>query len=466
MQAHEQEQEREQEQDQEQEQEQSMRGHVHNPRYNRPIRQMRGRASSGLRIGWLILNAFAVLFSPSLLVASNLSDAARLLGDRIAAVTGPGAIALDVSNRSSLDERSVRDVRSALEAQLRVQGIKTIEADQAMGTVTVLLSESLREYVWTAQVAVGTDRPRVVMVSLPRSLPSAAAASALPVTLKKTFLFSQEQAILDAAVIAVPGAANGGALATSPTAELGNGARLLLLDATRVAVYRQQAGRWEPETSLPITHARIFPRDTRGRLVLRRDHLFDAYLPGTVCRSTAAMPLTLSCTPSEEPWPLTPDDNGVRAFFAPTRNFFTGTLSPGIGKLSIVPAFYSAADLPRSSYTLWVLAAVDGSVHVIDGFTDQATRGGRAGSDIASVRSNCGVGAQVLVSDAGDPVRDALRAFEIPDREPVAVSAPFEFEGKITALWPEADRTNAVAIVKRADTGWYEANRISISCSN
>ena len=37
-------------------------------------------------------------------------------------------------------------------------------------------------------------------------------------------------------------------------------------------------------------------------------------------------------TELDDPWPLTPDDGSVRAFYAASRNFFTGALSPGIGK--------------------------------------------------------------------------------------------------------------------------------------
>ncbi len=445
-----------------------MPGPPHIARYNQRIRHMLARASSGLRIGFphslflVLLRLGALLFGalllPSSLFASNLGDAARQLADRIAAVSGPGTVALDVTNRSSLDDKSVREIRSALQAQLGMQGVRTAATpDQSIGSVNVVLSESLREYVWTAEISIGSDSPRVVLVSLAREHSTALLSSVLPITLKKTFLFAQEQPILDAALVDMPGAA-----------------RLLVLDATRVAAYRQQSGHWELETALPISSTKNFPRDTRGRLLLRRDHLFDAYLPGTFCRSSAAAPLRLDCSASDDPWPLTPEDSGVsgvnlpvvRAFFAPARNFFTGALSPGIGKISNVPSFYSAAALPRSNYTLWVLAAVDGSVHLIDGFTDQAVRGGHIGSDLAAVRSNCGLGTQVLVSEAGDPEHDALRANEIPDREPVAVSSPIEFDGPITALWPDATLTSAVAIVKREDTGWYEANRISISCAN
>lgn len=405
--------------------------------------------SGGLRLGWLTSFLLATVFLPSSLLASNLSDAARQLSHKIASVTGPGAIALEFTNRSSLDEKSVREVRGALEAQLRIEGVRIVKADQAMGSVQVTLSESVPEYVWAAEITVGSDEKKVALVSLARAQSGATSASAMPVVLRKTSLFTQEQPMLDAALV-----------------DMSGGSRLLVLDDSKVAVYRQQAGRWEQEAALAIVHARTLPRDPRGRLLLRRDHLFDVYLPGTFCRSSAAAPLTLGCNDSDDPWPLMAEDTGVHAFFAPARNFFTGALSPGIGKVSAVPSFYSAAALPRSNYTLWLLTAVDGSVHLIDGFTDQAARGLRWGSDLAAVHSSCGMGTQILVSEGGDPERDSLRAFEVPDRDPVVASSAIEFEGHIVALWPETSGTNAMAIVQRGDTGWYEANRISIACGN
>ena len=436
-----------------------MNGPRSTTRYNQRIPHMRARASSGLRLGWLTSFLLATIFLPSSLCASSLGDAARQLAHKIAAAAGPGAFALEVTNRSSLDEKSVREVRSALEAGLHVEGVHTAKAEQAMGTVEVVLSESLREYVWTAEIVIGSDEKKVALVSLPRSTTGTPVTAAMPIVLKTTLLFAQEQPMLDAALVEMPG-----------------GSRLLVLDDGMVAIYRQQrastAGRWELEASLPIAHSRTFPRDLRGRLLLRRDHLFDVNLPGTFCRtnSIAAAPLALACNDGDDPWPLAPDD-GVRAFFAPSRNFFTGALSPGIGKVFNVPSFYSAAALPRSSYTLWVFAAVDGSLHLVDGMTDQAIRGVKWGSDLAAVHSSCGTGTQLLVSESqtlghGDTERDGLRAFEIPDRDPVAASAAVEFDGRIVALWPETSGNGAAAIVKRKDTGWYEAYRVSISCGN
>jgi hypothetical protein len=427
-------------------------------RYNQPIPRMRARTSSGLRLGWLIWTLVVTVFLPPCSSASSLGDTARQLARKIAADSGPGTIALEVINRSSLDEKSVREVRSALEAELYVEGVHTAKAEQAIGTIKVVLSESLREYVWTAEIVIGSDEKKITLVSLPRLTTGAALAPALPIVLKATRMFAQEQPILDVALVDVVG-----------------GYRPIVLGDDIVSVYRQQGlnpgGRWELEVSLPVAHSRTFPRDLRGRLLLRRDHLFDVYLPGTFCRSSVVAPLSIACNDTDDPWPLTSYDDGVRAFFAASRNFFTGALSPGIGKISNVPSFYSAAAFQRSNYTLWAFAAVDGSLHLVDDMTDQAVRGGKWGSDIAAVHSGCGSGTQLLASDAGSLTsensgRDALRAFEIPDRDPVPVSSPLEFEGQVVTLWPETNGNSATAIVKRKDTGWYEAFRISVSCGN
>lgn len=426
-------------------------------RYNQPIPHMRAREftrkRSGLRLGWLTSFLLATAFLPSSLCASSLGDTARELAHKIASDAGPGAFALEVANRSSLDDKSVREVRSALETELQVEGVHIAKTEQALGTIEVVLSESLREYVWTAEIAIGADEKKVALVSLPRPPTETPFAPALPIVLKTTLLFAQEQPMLDVALVEMPG-----------------GSRLLVLNDGMVAIYRQQgvnpAAHWELEASLPITHTRVFPRDLRGRLLLRRDHLFDVYLSGTFCRSSAAAPLTITCNDSDDPWPLTVDDSGVRAFFASSRNFFTGALSPGVGKVSNVPSFYSAAALPRSNYTLWAFAAVDGSLHLVDGMTDQAIRGVKWGSDLAAVHSSCGTGTQLLVSASEETMHDNLRAIEVLDREPVVASSAVEFDGRIVALWPESNGNGAAAIVKRRDTGWYEAYRVSISCGN
>jgi len=132
-----------------------------------------------------------------------------------------------------------------------------------------------------------------------------------------------------------------------------------------------------------------------------------------------------------------------------------------------VPKFYSAALLPRDKYTLWLFAAIDGQTHLVDGVSDQAAKLGW-GSDLTSVKTVCGAGWQVLSSAAvrseDNPSEDAVRAYEFPDRDPVAVSAAAEFAGPITALWTEAKGDSAIAVARNRETGSYEAFRLAMAC--
>jgi hypothetical protein len=153
----------------------------------------------------------------------------------------------------------------------------------------------------------------------------------------------------------------------------------------------------------------------------------------------------------------------LAGFFASTRNYFTGVLSPAVGKFGTVPRFYAAAFVPREKYTLWLFASGDGKVHLVDGMNDQRSAF-EWGSDIATVKTGCGAGSQVLATASGDQAQDSVRAFEFPDRDPVAVSAAVEFPGPVSALWTEARGDNAIAIARNRDTGSYEAFRLSLAC--
>jgi len=119
--------------------------------------------------------------------------------------------------------------------------------------------------------------------------------------------------------------------------------------------------------------------------------------------------------------------------------------------------------LPRDKYKLWIFATVDGQVHLLDGVSDQTAARVNWGSDIAGVRSGCGLGWQVLVTGNGD-AGETVQAFEVADREPAATGQPAEFNGEITALWSDSDGTGAIAVSKNYGTGKYEAYRLSILC--
>jgi hypothetical protein len=412
---------------------------------------------SGLRIAqfWSLVVTLSIFAH-----ATDWNNPEQHLARKIIAVTGPGAAALTVENRSSLGKRDFEIIQNGLRIALQGAGLRFVKPEQAAATVTISLSENMTSYVWVAEIRQAAGETTVVMVSTPRTDRLVAAQDTVPLTLRKISLWSQDDPILDVAVLEENPA---------PT-------HIAVLDPEEISIYRLQGGKWQAEQELPITHQHPWPRDLRGRLVLARDHLFDAYLPGVICASSAATPLTLKCEESDDPWPLVAGIwNGsgaqsvipqVRAFFAPSRNFFTGAITPAVGKFTTVPKFYSAAVLPRDKYTLWLFAAIDGQMHLIDGISDQTAKLGW-GSDLASVKTACGAGWQVLSSSADrepDPAVDSLHAYEFPDRDPVSVSPPIDFPGPITALWTESKGDTAVVVVRDREKGSYEAYRVAMAC--
>jgi hypothetical protein len=269
---------------------------------------------------------------------------------------------------------------------------------------------------------------------------------ASPLALRKIPFWSQKERILDVAVLE----------------EAGGPSHIAVLDPEKISLYKFTGDRWQQEQSLPVSHSQAWPQDLRGRIVLRQDHLFDIYLPGVFCQSSGSAPLNLVCRVSDDPWPLS-SQFPLGGFFASTRNFFTGVLSQGIGKQTSTTKFYSAAPIPRPSYTLWIFASVDGQVHLLDGLTDQTGRF-NWGSDVASVKTSCGSGWQVLSTRAGDNSGDSVRAYEFSDRDPIAVSQGLEFAGGVTALWTEAKGGSALAVSRNSETGNYEAFRLAVTC--
>ncbi len=288
------------------------------------------------------------------------------LAGKIAAATGPGAVAINVVNRSSLSLSDMEQIHRGLLAALESLGVRAASADSATATVDITLSEGLKNYVWVAEVHQGTNQAEVVIVSLPRPAATVSDQAAFPMSIRRKLIWTSATRILDIALF------NEG------------GQHMIALGPESIVLYQFQEGRWQQEQSLPISHAHPWPRDLRGRLALRKDHLFDAYLPGVFCRSTSTTPLALNCHESDDPWPLGTNDSGQSAFFASTRNFYTGAISPGIGKQVTAQPFYSAAAVPREKYELWILDGVDGQIQLLDGFTNRSAALGW-GSDIASV---------------------------------------------------------------------------------
>jgi len=400
-------------------------------------------------------------------LAADWSVPEQQLARKIVAVTGPGAVALTVENRSSLSKRESEIVSDGLHSALETLGLRFVKPEQAAATVAISLSENPNAYVWVAEIRQGDGKVSIEMVSSPHAGGVVSTRDSVPLSIRKIPVWAQEGQILDLLVLEEN---------TTPS-------HIAVLGAEDVSLYRLQGGKWQREQALAVAHARPWPRDLRGRLIPGKDHLLDAYLPGVICHSTNGMPLTLSCQESDDPWPLVAGSAGggvsanfpsfaastlpaippVGGFFASTRNFFTGALAPGVGKFATVPKFYSAAFLPRGKYVLWLFASVDGQIHMVDGVSDQPARL-NWGSDVASLRTACGAGWQVLATSSAVTGSDSIRAYEFPDRDAVPVSAGADFGATVTALWTEAKGDTAMAVT-RNETGSYEAFRVAVACN-
>lgn len=398
-------------------------------------------------------------------LAADWSTPEQNLARKIVAITGPIRVALVFENRSSLGKRDSDVIENGLRSAMQAAGVQLVAGDAALAKITISLSENTASYVWVAQIHASTGDPAIAMVSMPRS-EGYSGRDSVPLTLRKTALYDQNEPILDVAVLEE---------ASIPT-------RIVVLDPDKVSWYRLENRRWQPEQVLTIMRDQPWPRDLRGRLVLTTDHAVDVYLPGKFCVSPPSF-TRLDCRQSDDPWPLLPELNGTlavfpgagitngastvvpqeRAFFTPARNFFTGVITPAIGKFSTVPKFFSAVFLARENNPLWLFTGTDGRVHMVDGVSDQITNF-PWGSDLASVKTGCGAGWQVLASSGGEEATDTIRAYEFPDRDPIAVSPEVEFDGPMTALWTESRGDTAVAINRNRESGNYEAFRLALGC--
>ena len=89
--------------------------------------------------------------------AADWNEPEQQLAHKIVAVTGPGAVALTVENRSSLSKRDNEIIQNGLRSALEGLGIRFVNAEQAEATVAISLSENSASYVWVAQIGQSTS---------------------------------------------------------------------------------------------------------------------------------------------------------------------------------------------------------------------------------------------------------------------------------------------------------------------
>ncbi len=350
------------------------------------------------------------LWLAALACAQDLESAAREFASKIEAAAERQEInSLSVRNASSLTEAETAQVSRVLEREIR---IRPSRPGAERSAVQVTLSENVQSYLWVAAIGDGAKQ-EVVMLSLAR--PPAPATAPAALSIRKKLLWEQEKPILDAAV---------------------SGAYLVVLDTASVSFYidRQLA------QSLPIPSATHRSRDPRGRLSIDAGS-FRAFLADGVCNGTLAPAAGMVCAES---------NTGLWALGG--RNYFN---EPGL------PPYFSSAALEPGK----VLAGLDGRARLYDSALRETGQWGGWGSDIASVETGCGGPRAVLASRPGDSSEpDAVQLYTIGARGPAPAGEPATFSGPVTALWPENQPGQAVAIARNPETGRYAAYSLAIIC--
>ena len=332
-------------------------------------------------------------------------------------------------------------IRDGLLLQFQRRGWKLGKAEESDTSVVVTLAETTRAYIWTAEINKAGTRD-VTVFDLPRSSDHGS-PSADRVVLSPTLLLSSTTPLLDVALL---------------EGKIGEGTHMLALTPTVIELYQLQSSEWHRVESQPLLHDPIATRDMRGRIAPAQGGGFDAFLPGIHCTGVAAGGLSANCRESDDPWPLT-DDRRLLAFYAASRNYFTGVISGSNAQNGNVNPFYSAAALNDGV----VYAGIDGHQRFSLTGRRSATLAARWGSNIAALESSC-QSELILASSPSDFSQgDSITAFRSSGADFNAVSEPIPFAGPVLSLKTSIDRQQSIVIVS-SSSGRYEAYLLTARC--
>jgi hypothetical protein len=385
----------------------------------------------------------ALLWScPSAKAADDAAGAARELARKTAVFAAKAApVAVTWRNLSSL-ESAVSQARMAFEAALQDAGLRIGDIGPVV-EARITVSENASQFQLVEEASKG-DEHQVWIASWKRSEPP----SSLPqgIALEKKLVWEQAEQILD---IAFPAAG------------------ILVLSPSNITLYARNGMQWEAQRTVPLSPAKRWPADLRGRLRLKGSG-FQALLPGIQCEGSTEPSLSAECHASDDAWVL---ESGSRALllagFAATRNYFDGRVTTQTGQRKTIPPFYSAASVESQGRTWWLLAALDGRTQMFDAALEPAgTLGVQWGSDIAGTDAHCAGGSQVLATRPGDRGQpDSIQAFTLLDRTPQPLTEAAEFPGPVVSLWTSSGSA-ATVVVRDLRTGKYAAYAVTVVCGN
>jgi len=388
-----------------------------------------------------LLAGISIALAAPLLTAQDLWSAAAQLAAKISGRSAPGAVSVIIVNRSSFANDAIPILRSDLLRELQARGWRAKGAEGGGTSINLTLSENFRNYVWTAEILEGDSR-KLAILELPRPK-SSATARGEPVVLARTLLLSSDEPLLDVALI---------------EGRIGEGTHLLALTPAAIELYQSQSSQWRLTETVKLGLDGRGSRDLRGRLVVQQGSIFDAYLPAMHCNGVVTQTLSFTCRNSDDPWPVN-EDRRVLAFYAVSRNYFTGVLSGAGAQNGNTEPFYSAAVLADRA----IYSGVDGQLRLGSTGQGSSVLAAKLGSSITAVEGAC-MPDLVLGSGTGDfDQPDSITAYAGSSAELRAASPPVPFQGAVIGLNATPDHQQAIAVIE-SSFGSYEAYLLSPRC--
>jgi hypothetical protein len=409
-----------------------------------------------MKLLWLVpMVASILMVQPANSAPGPWDQPAADLADQIAGILGPGQARLIIRNLSTIPTGEISTIRLLLEQDLKTHGVLA-SGNESANTIRITLSENLRERLWVSEIVEGAET-RVAMVHVEPGVtqPSQPIGG---ITLRKQPVLITNDRIL---------------------AALETPEGLVAVEAEEIVIYSQTPSGLREQKRFGIGQKRALARDPRAVIVASPDSSgVEAYVPGMACTGiyTPAQPKgewTVRCSESDDPWPILQGPTlqsgassapiSIKAFYNAARDYFTGVVTPSVDL--DLPAFYSAALLPRSGGAGLLIDGIDGKVQIAESGALKPVAGTRDwGSDLAAFDTGCGAGSQIVASGSGEALGDSLRAYELPRQEAVPASAPLAMGGTVLALWPAPDGKSIFAVVENP-ANQYEVDRVSALCN-
>jgi hypothetical protein len=399
--------------------------------FNCPIRR------AGIRL--FPIENFVCLFMVALVCpffcgAQSLADRARVLAGKTASSVHEASVSFEQHNISSLKDKDFSSAVGAFRDELQRRGVKIL-ASGAGAKVTLTVSRDVTTYLGVAKIERGASEEVLfewlgsVIDAAPGEVPSA-------VALHRELLFAQETPMLDVVMDA-------------------DGKRADAMGLGEINTHELQDGYWVLTATESVPAQVAADREMRGFLNFGMDALA-VYSPGEVCRFSARDQKGWSCESYRRQMPV----RGV------PEELLAGK------KLG---DWHSAARFEHDGRASVVVTAKDGLARLYGDGPEVVAVFRGWGSEIASIRSGCGMGWQVLKTSPGDwTVPDTVEAVEIQNGAARGVSLLVDFAGPVVALHAFATRgadsgsenKGVLAIVHNLQSGNYEAYRLTVSCGN